>query len=293
VIGVGQLLTFTITASDPDGDSVTLSATSVPANAGFNPATGGFSFNPTSVQAGQVFVVTFTATDTHGASANGTVQITVTASAGDGNPGPPIISVPPSPIIIQVGQLITFVVAGTSPVPGCGVRLSSSGGPDHSQFEPISGKFDFTPTADQQDKSFVVTFAAADCGGLTATATVTIVVVSPVGGVIGPGRICVPVTKLTFGATPINGSCGFITISLMNEGEGNLTINSLKLEDGAHFRVEGVSNMPLVLKSAAVLEIKVMFQPKATGGIVDTLTIRTSDPDNPTITIALKGKGAK
>ena len=291
VIGVGHLLTFTVTASDPDGDAVTLSASSVPPNATFNPSTGGFSFNPSSNQAGEVFVVTFTATDTKGASASGTVQITVTTSAGDGNPQPPIISVPPSPIIIPVDRLLTFVVIGTSPVPGCVVRLSSSGGPDHSQFDAFSGRFDFTPTTDQQDKSFLVTFTATDCIGLSASATVTIIVVSPVGGVIGPGRICVPITKITFGPTPANGSCGFIKVSLTNEGDGNLTINSLRLDNGKHFRVEGASNMPLALKSAAVLEVKIMFQPKDTGVIADTLTILTSDPDNPTVTIALKGKG--
>ena len=291
VIGVGNLLTFTVTATDPEGDAVTLSASSVPPNAAFNPSTGGFDFNPSSNQAGQVFVVTFTATDTHGASATGTVQITVTTSAGDGNPQPPIISVPPSPIIIPVGQLLTFVVIGTSPVPGCSISLSSSGGPDNSQFAVLSGRFDFTPAADQQDKSFVVTFTATDCVGLTASGTVTIVVTSPVGGTIGPGRICVPITKITFNPTPMNGGCGFIKVSITNGGEGNLTINSLKLDDGKHFRVEGVSNMPLVLKSAAVLELKIMFQPKATGGLADTLTIQTSDPVNPTITIVLKGKG--
>ena len=292
VIGVGQLLTFTVTASDPDGDAVTISATSVPPNATFNPSTGGFAFNPTSIQAGQVFVVTFTATDSRGASASGTVQITVTNSAGDGNPQPPIISVPPSPIIIPVGQELTFVVTGTSAVPGCVVRLSSSGNPDHSQFEPFTGRFRFIPTSDQQDKSFVVTFTATDCIALSASATVTIMVVSPVGGVLGPGRICVPITKLTFGATGVNGGCGFVTVSITNGGAGNLTINSLKLEDGRHFRVEGLSNMPLVLKSAAVLEMKIMFQPRNTGPIVDVLTIQTSDPENPTMTIALKGKGA-
>ena len=293
VIGVGQLLMFTVTASDPDGDAVTLSGSSIPPNATFIPGTGGFSFIPVSTQAGQVFVVTFTATDSRGASASGTVQITVTTSAGDGNPQPPIVSLPPSPMIIPVGQLLTFTVIGSSPVPGCTIRLSSSGRPDHSQFDAFSGRFDFTPTADQKDKSFVVTFTVTDCVGLTASGTVTIIVVSPVGGVIGPGRICVPITKIFFGATPVNGGCGFITISLTNEGAGNLTITSLKLDEGRNFRVEGFTNMPLVLKSAAVLEMKIMFQPKDTGAVFDTITILTSDPDNPAITIALKGKASK
>ena len=293
VIGVGDLLTFTVTASDPDDHAVTLSATSVPPNGTFNAPTGNFAFSPASNQAGQVFVVTFTATDSEGASASGTVQITVTTSAGDGNPQPPIISVPPSPIIIPVGQLLTFVVTAGSPRANCNVTLSAGGRPDHSEFDGPTGRFGFTPAIDQQDKSFVVTFTATDCGGLTASATVTIMVVSPAGEVTGPGRVCVPITKITFGPTPTNGSCGFLKISLTNEGKGNLTINSLRLNDGQHFRVEGISNMPLVLKSAAVLELKIMFQPKATGQLVDTITILTSDPSRPSVTIVLKGKGAR
>ena len=113
VIAVGDALTFTVTASDPDGDAVALSATSVPANASFNANTGGFAFTPTSNQAGQVFVVMFTATDPHGASASATVQITVIQSAGGGELGAPIISVPPSPIVVPVGTTLTFIVIGS------------------------------------------------------------------------------------------------------------------------------------------------------------------------------------
>ena len=300
-IQVGATLTFGVSGTDPDnGDLVTLSGSNLPpgSNVTPNPATGNpanaqFSFTPSQNQGGQTFVVNFTATDSHGASANGAVQITVTTSGGDGGPQPPIISVPPSPIIIPVGQLVTFVVTGTSPMPNCAVRLASSDMPDHSSFTPFGGEFRFTPAGEQADKSFVVTFSATDCVGQSTTATVTIIVISPVGGLLGGGRICVPTTKITFGATPTNGGCGFIKVSITNEGAGNLTINSLKLDDGKHFRVEGVSNMPLVVKSAAVMEIKIMFQPKDPGALVDFLTILTSDPDNPVVTIALKGKGAR
>jgi hypothetical protein len=51
--------------------------------------------------------------------------------------------------------------------------------------------------------------------------------------------------------------------------------------------------MPASLQSAVVLELKIMFQPKASGTLRDTLVINTDDPDNPTIEIALKGKGKR
>ena len=47
----------------------------------------------------------------------------------------------------------------------------------------------------------------------------------------------------------------------------------------------------MVLKSAAVLQLKIIFEPHATGTLLDALTILTSDPDQPMVTISLKGKG--
>jgi hypothetical protein len=293
VIKVGQTLNFTVTATDPDGDSVMLSATSVPINAQFNASSGQFTFTPSGEQAGQTPVVTFTAADSKGAAASATVQITVVNASGDTtNPGPPIISVPPSPILVPVGTTLVFTVVGTSPAAGCGVTISASGVPDHASFSPSDGRFRFSPTADQKDQSFVVTFTASDCIGQTATAGVTIIVIDgSVGAVGGPGHICVPVNKIFFGATTVDTNCGFIVLTVTNEGSGNLAINSLRLDNGTHFRIEGAGSSPLILKSAATLTIRIVFQPRATGTMLDTLTLVTSDPDRPTVTIALKGKG--
>lgn len=66
----GQALSFTVTASDPDGKQVTLTASNMPNNATFSPnpatgipnATGTFSWVPDFNQSG-VFSVTFTAVD--------------------------------------------------------------------------------------------------------------------------------------------------------------------------------------------------------------------------------------
>jgi len=292
VIAAGHTLNFTVTASDPDGDSITLSATSVPLNAQFNSSSGQFTFTPSSDQVGQTPVVTFTATDSKGAAASATVQITVVTASGDTKPGPPIISVPPSPILVPVGTTLVFTVVGTSPSGGCAVGISASGVPDHASFNPSDGRFRFTPAAEQIDKSFVVTFIATDCVGQTASAGVTIIVVDgTVAGVGGPGHLCMPVNKIFFGATPVDKNCGFVVITMSNEGGGDLTINSLRLDDGTHFRIEGAGTAPFVLKSSGMLQIRIMFQPRTTGTILDSLTLVTSDPDRPTVSIALKGKG--
>jgi hypothetical protein len=73
----GQTLTFTVAASDADGDAITLSAADLPDAADFDPATGAFSWTPAADQAG-THTVTFTATDARGAQSSRSAQITVT-----------------------------------------------------------------------------------------------------------------------------------------------------------------------------------------------------------------------
>ena len=61
--GEGELLEFTISATDPDGDPLTYSASNLPTGASFNPATRTFSWTPTSGQAGTYSNVRFEVSD--------------------------------------------------------------------------------------------------------------------------------------------------------------------------------------------------------------------------------------
>lgn len=58
----GELLEFTVTATDPDGDNVSLSASNIPVGASFDSATGMFSWTPDYLQEG-TYTITFSATD--------------------------------------------------------------------------------------------------------------------------------------------------------------------------------------------------------------------------------------
>ena len=59
IIGPGSTLTFTILATDADGDPLTYSAANLPAGATFDAATRTFSWTPTVAQAGTTSTVVF------------------------------------------------------------------------------------------------------------------------------------------------------------------------------------------------------------------------------------------
>jgi len=139
--------------------------------------------------------------------------------------GQPVISVPPSPIIVPLGTTLVFAVAATSPRPNCAVPISASDLPAHANFESGNNRFTFMPAEDQKDRSFVIVFTATDCTGQSVTATVNVIVISTgAGGSLQAGQICVPVSKIVFNTAPVNGSCGFATVSLTNAGAGPLRL---------------------------------------------------------------------
>ncbi|MCK4502550.1 MAG: putative Ig domain-containing protein, partial [Desulfuromonadales bacterium] len=72
----GVSLNFTISATDADGDSLTYNVASLPDGAGFNSATGAFSWTPASTQA-NTYSITFSVSDGTD-TASETIQITVT-----------------------------------------------------------------------------------------------------------------------------------------------------------------------------------------------------------------------
>jgi hypothetical protein len=79
----GQHLAFSVSASDQDGDFVTITASGLPTHSSFptatgdSIATGSFSFDPDFNQGGSVFSVIFTAQDALGSSSQTTVNISV------------------------------------------------------------------------------------------------------------------------------------------------------------------------------------------------------------------------
>ena len=83
IVKVKNLLEFTISASDPDGDTLVYSSTKLPRGATFDLSTHTFSWIPNSRQSG-IYNVRFEVTDGKGGIDYEDISITVTKKGGKG-----------------------------------------------------------------------------------------------------------------------------------------------------------------------------------------------------------------
>jgi hypothetical protein len=127
-----QFLTFTLSGSDPDGESLTYTASALPAGATFTAATRTFSWTPSKGQAGSYPGVTFTVSD-GGASASEAITITVTPAPNSA----PVFSPIPAKTVNE-GQYLAFWVMATD-ADGDALTLSATALPRGAQFWVVNG----------------------------------------------------------------------------------------------------------------------------------------------------------
>jgi PKD repeat protein len=170
----GNLLSFTVGASDPDGDAITaLSAAPLPAGALFTPgagnAIGAFSWTPGFTQAGS-YSVAFTASNA--LTGTGTTAILIANTDR-----PPVVAAPAAQSGAEGSQL-TFTVTAADPDDDAIVSLMAATLPGGAMFTPnaakTSGTFTWTP-AFSQAGTYNVTFTASNALTGTATTEITIV----------------------------------------------------------------------------------------------------------------------
>ncbi|HID29944.1 MAG TPA: hypothetical protein EYP19_08065, partial [Desulfobacterales bacterium] len=168
----GSLLEFTITASDPDGDTLTYSASPLPnTSADFDPATQTFSWTPDYGDAGN-YNVLFTVSDDGTPSQNDSETVTITV--GDVN-RPPVLDTIGAKTV-EEASLLEFTITATDP-DGDTLTYSASGLPVGADFDPATQTFSWTP--DYGDTgNYNVVFTVADDGSplQSDSETVTITV---------------------------------------------------------------------------------------------------------------------
>jgi hypothetical protein len=147
----GNMLSFTVNASDANGDAVTfLSASGLPSGANFvtnsSNTSGTFTWTPNSSQSGAYDVVFVAANGLEGSAAT---HIQVLDSAGGGN-HPPVLSVPAT-LRLNEGATAAFTLTATD-VDADHVTLSASGLPAGATFTDNgnnTASFSWTPGSTQ------------------------------------------------------------------------------------------------------------------------------------------------
>lgn len=176
----GSQLSFTVTATDANNDSLHLWAEGLPSGAnfaggdGFGSVSAPFSWTPSS---NGVFIVTFKVEDPYNSTVSKSVSITI---GGGADPEAPQISVSSSWEVTE-GDHLEFSVSASDPQ-GDNITLSASSLPENAEFEtvsgssPVSGLFTFDPDYNQGGSIISVTFLASD-GSYSSTKSVTITVI--------------------------------------------------------------------------------------------------------------------
>ena len=214
----GEALSFSVKASDPDKDKLTLTASGVPTGATFlDPV-----FNWTSVEAGS-YTVTFTVADPSGLQVSKTVSITVTAE----NHPPEFGAL--ADASVDAGTAVNLTVSATDPDNDALVYSLVLADPQNSiltRGATFSGtSFSWTPSASDIGPN-LVTFKAEDPEGLSDMLDVKITVT---------GRnITAPPEFADFGLQEIEEGDAFsLELPMVGARTANLTFWGTNLPDSS------------------------------------------------------------
>jgi len=226
-VSAGQLVQFGVTATDPDGNNLSLQATNLPSGSSFSPSnpvtgtatvTGTFQWVPSLLQTGN-FTVSFRATDSPGGLTSSFCNVTITVTQATGNIAPTVICPSTTSYTVDQGQEVQFAISA-SDANNDPIQLYPVNAPSGATMLPsnpvtgtgsVSGTFKWTPTFSQSG-IFSVGFQARDtANNLSSICNVTIVVnqvqvdrlfstsapgQTPQGGVPGANNVVIPVDFL-------------------------------------------------------------------------------------------------
>ena len=264
----GTLVSFSVTASDPDGNAITsLTAAPLPTGAVFTPngsnTSGTFQWTPGFTQSGS-YTITFTASNA--LSGGGSTAITI----ANVDRAPSVTA--PASASGSEGTLLTFSVTASDPDGDSITSLTGSSLPSGAVFTPgggnTSGTFTWTPGFTQSG-SYNVTFTASNAlsGGASTSITIANVDRAPV--------VTAPAT--------VSGSEGtLVSFSVTaNDPDGNAisSLTAAPLPTGAVFN----SNGP---HTSGTFQWTPTFSQAGSYDVVFTASNALSGRDTTTISIA-------
>jgi len=210
-----QLLTFTLFASDPDGDTITYSMVGTPTGATLNSTTGVFNWTPDYMQAGS-YTVTFTATAN---AQSDSKAISITVNNVDRAP----VLASPGNQTVNENTSLAFTLSATD-LDGDTITYSMAGTTTGATL--IGNAFNWTPTYDQAGVYTVVFTATSNALTDSKTISITVNNVDRPPVLTSPGSQTVNENVLltfTLSATDPDGDT--ITYSMAGTATG-LTLNT-------------------------------------------------------------------
>lgn len=171
---------FQPTASDPDGDALTFSASGLPAWLAFNTATGRVSGTPPAGSAGTYGGIVISVSDGKASASLASFTLTVTAPVNR----PPTISGTPASAAV-VGQAYAFQPTASDPE-GQVLRFGIANKPAWAGFDIVTGRLSGTPGTSDVAVTSNIVISVSD--GL-ASATLPAFSISVTGPVVGSASL--------------------------------------------------------------------------------------------------------
>ena len=169
-VTAGQAYSFTPTASDPDGQTLTFAIVNKPSWATFNTSTGRLNGTPTTAQTGSYANVTISVSDGTAQASLAAFSIVVNAAPNQ----PPTISGTP-PTTVTAGQAYSFTPTASDP-DGQALTFAIVNKPSWATFNTSTGRLNGTPTTAQTGSYANVTISVSDGAAQASLAPFTIVV---------------------------------------------------------------------------------------------------------------------
>lgn len=214
-IVLSNLLTFSVTASDIDGDPITLTASNAPGDSTFSATGGNGTFSWTHPAPIGVYTTSFYAVDDDGVDSE-----TITITVASGTEHPTIVAIPNKSVILN--NSISFNVVATD-AENDPITLSVSNAPAGSEFSSTNGNGNFIWTSAAPTGTYAMTFYASDINGYD-TEGVTIYVTAPTNlPVIQPinSPWALAGSPLGFSATATDPDGDAITLTISNAPAGS------------------------------------------------------------------------
>ena len=275
----GASVLLQVAASDPDGDTLTYTATGLPPALGINSSTGRISGT---VDAGAVGVhaVSVSVADGHGGSAGVGFTWTVTGPAATLSPTSLTFG---SQKVGTIGNpsTITLTNTGTAMLTVTSVTIVGANAGDFAQTNNCGNS-----VAAGTSCSISVRFAPTAGGSRTATLTVTDDAPgtphqASLSGTGTVGGVLLSPPSIDFGSQPVGTTSSARTITLTNNGTAKLSISSIVitgLHAGDFTRTTTCKSNLAVGKSCTV---SVTFRPATGGARTASLAISDNAADSP------------